>query len=334
MKTPRESKRFSMLIAAIRREESAGARVVWCDLLDGGDVVVVERSVSSHRRTIIEIRQDDSSIEVGQIEAFMGRAREARANRRVLVSLSEFQSECFALAEANDVELMTLSQVQALPSELFEAGLFPFSSSCSGPERNTMKLPERIDRTEEEKLFGRYHELLLLLIGVLLTAILGASLTACFQRKMFREKSEMELGRIKSSTALQTYEELDQLLGTLYVESEDLLKAFRNGKEPAAASERYFEALREWRAQSERLRTRLQLSFGIEVARLYSLEVAGKYRLFDLLCQGMLESAAGRSEETLASAGKTLLEIRESSHDVTELMLEHLLSGGMSDELH
>jgi hypothetical protein len=149
--SPKETKwkMFEKLVAAIHRAEQMGAEVKWNDKINGRqfDVTVRFRAGNYDYLTVVECREKGSPLKASEVDAFVTKSGDAKANKAIMVSSSGFQEGCFAVAELHGVELFTVQEVRDLPADLLERSLLTpalnlhsFSLDC-GDE--SLDLPEQ-----------------------------------------------------------------------------------------------------------------------------------------------------------------------------------------------
>lgn len=92
--------------------ESTGAAVTWNDEINGRqfDVTVRFKFGLHSYLTVIECKDYASKVSVDKVDAFVTKARDANANKAVLISSLGFQSGCFPVAERHGVQLLVLSE--------------------------------------------------------------------------------------------------------------------------------------------------------------------------------------------------------------------------------
>lgn len=119
--------KFERLVAAIQRTDAPLALVEWNSRIAGRQFDVVLRfAVGSHSYlTVFECKDQARPVPVGDIEAFVIKARDAGASKAVIVSSSGFQSGAFDVARRHHIELFTLSYLDEVPEELLSADLIP-----------------------------------------------------------------------------------------------------------------------------------------------------------------------------------------------------------------
>ena len=126
--TAPDGKRLERLVAAIHHAESTGATVVWDETIEGRqfDVTVRFRYGIHTYLTVIECKDSSSSkVSVEKVDAFVTKARDAKANKAVLVSTRGFQSGCFAVAERHGVQLLVLTETSQTPVPELVAKIVP-----------------------------------------------------------------------------------------------------------------------------------------------------------------------------------------------------------------
>jgi hypothetical protein len=114
MATPRRARwtRFERIIAAIELATSRGATVTWDENIGGRqfDVTVRFTNGPHHYLTLIECKDHKSPVGVEHVDAFVTKARDAKANKAVMVSASGFQSGCVPVAQRHGVDLFRLNE--------------------------------------------------------------------------------------------------------------------------------------------------------------------------------------------------------------------------------
>lgn len=103
---------FERLVAAMQHAESTGALVTWNDEINGRqfDVTVRFKFGLHSYLTVIECKDHGAKVSVDKVDAFVTKARDANANKAVLISSHGFQSGCFPVAERHGVQLLILSE--------------------------------------------------------------------------------------------------------------------------------------------------------------------------------------------------------------------------------
>lgn len=111
MKTP-NWKKFERVVAAIHRVQASGGDVRWNDTIDGRqfDVTVRFKFGVHEYLTVIECKHYSGRVSVETIDAFVTKARDAKANKAVLVSSNGYQAGCFEVAARHGVSLLVLSE--------------------------------------------------------------------------------------------------------------------------------------------------------------------------------------------------------------------------------
>lgn len=106
-------KYFERIVAAIHHAESQGGTVVWNDTIQGRqfDVTVRFKFGLHEYLTVIECKKYlTKKIPVEKIDAFATKARDANANKAVVVSSNGYQSSCFDVANRHGIKLLTLNK--------------------------------------------------------------------------------------------------------------------------------------------------------------------------------------------------------------------------------
>lgn len=114
-------KRLERLVAALHHAESAGGTVVWNDVIEGRqfDVTVRFKYGTYTYLTVIECKEYSSKVSVEKVDALVTKARDAKANKAIMISTKGFQSGCFPVAERHGVQLLVLTETsQTLATDL------------------------------------------------------------------------------------------------------------------------------------------------------------------------------------------------------------------------
>ena len=123
----RTGKQLERLVAAIEAAQSQGAHVTWDDTIEGRqfDVTVRFKFGMHTYLTVIECKQHSSKVSVDKVDALVTKARDAKANKAVLVSTKGFQSGCHAVAERHGVQLLVVTERSEVSAEELAQKLSP-----------------------------------------------------------------------------------------------------------------------------------------------------------------------------------------------------------------
>lgn len=118
-------KKFERIVAAIHVAENSGASVTWNDHINGRqfDVAIRFKFQFYDYLVLIECKDEQRHVEVGEVDAFVTKSRDAGANKAVIVSSSGFQSGCKSVADKYNIELFTLTEIQAMPENVLANSL-------------------------------------------------------------------------------------------------------------------------------------------------------------------------------------------------------------------
>lgn len=110
-------KEFEVLVAALHHASSAGGRVTWNETIDGRQFDVTIRFLHGVHDylTVVECKDQKDAVAVSEIDAFVTKSRAARANKGVVISTSGFQSGAIAVAERENIVLLTVSAAYEKP---------------------------------------------------------------------------------------------------------------------------------------------------------------------------------------------------------------------------
>lgn len=148
---------FERLVAAIHGAIDPSAHVKWNDVIDGRqfDVTIRFRKGLYDYLTVIECKDYATAVTVDKVEAFVTKARDARANQVVMASSSGFQSGAEKVARRHSVVLVVLSdspevdlsrfgatwgpEVDAMHVEQIELQYIDGGKKSLPPEHNAMR---------------------------------------------------------------------------------------------------------------------------------------------------------------------------------------------------
>lgn len=108
---------FERLVAAIHKAESQGGKVTWNDTIAGRQFDVTIRFDHAFYKflTVIECKDQAKPLPIGDVDAFVTKARDCKADKPVMVSASGYQEGCYEVARRHGVELFTLREVEDAP---------------------------------------------------------------------------------------------------------------------------------------------------------------------------------------------------------------------------
>ena len=120
-------RKFERLVAAINQALAQGAQVEWDSVINGRqfDVVMRFKVGAYDYLTVIECRDGKKAVPVGEVEAFVTKARDVKADKAVMVSSTGFQSGAQTVAEKYGLELFTLSYIDEVSEQLLSDELYP-----------------------------------------------------------------------------------------------------------------------------------------------------------------------------------------------------------------
>lgn len=123
----RSGRQLERLVAAIEAMETKGAQVTWDDDIDGRQFDVTLRfKFGLHcYLTVIECKQHNSKVSVDKVDALVTKARDARANKVIMVSTKGFQTGCHAVAERHGVQLLVVTEKSEIAPEVLAEKLSP-----------------------------------------------------------------------------------------------------------------------------------------------------------------------------------------------------------------
>lgn len=121
-----DGQEFEKLVAALQVAEEEGAQVQWDEWIQGRqfDVTIRRQTESGVHLTLVECKDLRHPIKVEQVDAFVTKAGDAEAHRKILFSAAGFQSGCFRVAKKHGVELFELRRVNEIPAKFLKPGAF------------------------------------------------------------------------------------------------------------------------------------------------------------------------------------------------------------------
>ena len=144
---------FERLVTAIHLTENRGAKVVWNDRINGRqfDITIRFKHGFYEYLTVVECKSYSRPVPVREVEAFVTKSVDVRANKAIMVSSSGFQEGGIEVAERHNIELFTLEEINRLPEEDLSANLSP-RLNISGVQLHTLKPPFIISLPEERNM--------------------------------------------------------------------------------------------------------------------------------------------------------------------------------------
>ena len=120
-----------------------------------------------------------------------------------------------------------------------------------------------INKTEP-KLFGRYHDLVLLLIGFGLTTLVGGSLGYYFQRMSWRNENNVRRYEAEIAKASEIFDDISGLLDRRLYATRRLIWAYQENDTEAIKKQReiYGQVVYDWNGTLNRNLSRAQRYFG------------------------------------------------------------------------
>src|ERR1700730_13796760 len=101
-------KHFERLVAAIHKAADQGAEVRWNEKINGRQFAVTVRFKKGlyDYLTVVECKDYATPVPVGDVEAFVTKAKDAHANCAVIASPNGFQSGAQDVAAKHDMKLI------------------------------------------------------------------------------------------------------------------------------------------------------------------------------------------------------------------------------------
>ena len=120
-------KEFELLVAAVHQAQSEGAEVKWNDCIEGRqfDVSVRFKKGLHEYLTVVECKNYQNPVPIGDVEAFVTKSRGVRANKAVMASSSGYQSGAIRVAAENNIILLNVEEEYAEPESSENGKLMP-----------------------------------------------------------------------------------------------------------------------------------------------------------------------------------------------------------------
>ena len=142
---------------------------------------------------------------------------------------------------------------------------------------------------KREKLFGRYHDLAILLIGFVLTTVLGGYLTQSWQLRSARIQREAEQMRTEQMAATRIFEDLSRLMDKRLYRMRRVHTGLGSGVSRERMKDRwssYREVLFEWNENLNRNLALIQRYFGNDARDVLENKIQAGFIAFGQLLEG------------------------------------------------
>jgi len=130
-------------------------------------------------------------------------------------------------------------------------------------------------------LFGRYHELGLLLIGFVLTTFLGSLLSYVYQQRSWEHEHLAKRYDAQVESASQAFDEISKLLDRRLFRAKTLMWAYmgeEEGEEIQLRRREYREVVDEWNGTLNRNLALLERYFGKEMQEEFENKIGAEFR--------------------------------------------------------
>jgi len=150
-----------------------------------------------------------------------------------------------------------------------EIGTAPTKNDAQPPKKKREKR-----KSQQSKLFGKYHELVLLVIGFALTSILGTAIGGWFQHREWEHQRSLEYNQAELNRAAETFESISRVLDRRLYRTRLVLWDYKNNDTSSQKRDEhnkiYTEILIEWNENINRNMALTERYFGPDVR--YTLE--------------------------------------------------------------
>lgn len=116
----KDGKKFERVVAAIHAMEESGAQVTWNDVINGRqfDVTLRFNKAGYEFLVVIECKDYATAVPPEKIDALVTKARDAHADKAVMVAASGFQAGAKVVAERHNVTILSVKAINKSPEEL------------------------------------------------------------------------------------------------------------------------------------------------------------------------------------------------------------------------
>jgi hypothetical protein len=116
-------KHFERLVAAIHQVAQQGADVRWNEEINGRqfDVVIRFEEGLYHYLIVVECKDYSSPVPVKEVDAFVTKAQDVRANKAVMASTSGFQEGAKTVASRHNMSLIHVREAEEVDLSVFQA---------------------------------------------------------------------------------------------------------------------------------------------------------------------------------------------------------------------
>ncbi len=143
---------------------------------------------------------------------------------------------------------------------------------------------------DDQKLFGRYHDLAILLLGFVFTTLVGGYLTYAWQTRAAEYQRAAEYRRVEQQAATRVFEDLSRLMDRRLYRMRRLHTGIADvNRDPKTLRPRwdsYREALFEWNENLNRNLALTQRYFGGEARDILENEINEGFRTLGMLLEG------------------------------------------------
>lgn len=141
-------KLFERLVAAIHEVELENGTVTWDDKINNRqfDVTIRFKRGMYDFLIVIECKNNLRPISVDKIDAFVTKARDANADKAIMVSSSGYQRRCLEVAQKHGINLFSLNEINKYSIQELGSVLIPalkiYDILLYYDKKNYIKLPE------------------------------------------------------------------------------------------------------------------------------------------------------------------------------------------------
>lgn len=176
------------------------------------------------------------------------------------------------------------------------------------------KLNDSIQSKNKEKWFGKYHDVLLLLIGFILTTIAGGFISYVYQKKMFDYQKQVLIYENKQNEILKVYNQVTKIIVMRNVMGKRLVKSIEDKEDPSEIKryyDKYYESVDAWVENDAYNREFINVNFSLEAYHDYE----NISRLFvDSLHPNILNIYKKKSDSTSIPKVKNWIKIQNDNN--------------------
>lgn len=184
--------------------------------------------------------------------------------------------------------------------------------------------------SEEKKLFGRHHDLFLLLVGFFFTSIVGAALGSYFQNRSWDYQERARLMTSEREAATKVFEEVSKLMDRRIYRMRQLNWKVRGSRQETEMQEHmksYREVLYEWNDSLNRNRALVKRYFGSAIESELTNNTHDKFKQVGRLLESYFAGRDTRDDTMYDRIDSGLEELEHSVYNLNLKMITSIQRG-------